>query len=331
MRFIDIGKPRLGPVSTPAPVAREVGAAERRPRCGVLIMALMCIIPLSVAQEARKPSYADVSAIFQRHCVLCHAGENAPAGLRLDSFENVLKGSANRPVVLAGRPDESELLRRVKGVTTPRMPMTGPPYLSDAEIARLEAWVVGGLVPGDSGQPAKAEVRSDTGALKSQWVTYSDVAPIFAKRCVKCHMDGGLLGAPPEGFRLNSYQATLDVRERARVVPGHPDASELVRRIRGQAWPRMPHDGPPYLLDEEIALIQRWVEQGARDSSGQVASIPAGTRIRLRGTLNDDGTLDGLALRGTGGKRRIRPGAHVEVRGSVDANGVVTAGRIRER
>ena len=52
--------------------------------------------------------------------------------------------------------------------------------------------------------------------------------------------------------------------ERARVVPGNPVASELVRRIRGQARPRMPYDGPPYLTDAEIDLIVAWIEQGAR-------------------------------------------------------------------
>lgn len=52
------------------------------------------------------------------------------------------------------------------------------------------------------------------------------------------------MGALPEGYLLSSYAATLASGERARVVPGNPVASELVRRIRGQARPRMPYDGP---------------------------------------------------------------------------------------
>jgi hypothetical protein len=31
-----------------------------------------------------------------------------------------------------------ELIRRLKGLSQPRMPVTGPPFLSDAAIARFE-------------------------------------------------------------------------------------------------------------------------------------------------------------------------------------------------
>lgn len=72
------------------------------------------------------------------------------------------------------------------------------------------------------------------------------------------------MGALPEGYLLSSYAATLASGERARVVPGNPAASELVRRIRGQARPHMPYDGPPYITDAEIDLIVAWIEQGAR-------------------------------------------------------------------
>lgn len=32
------------------------------------------------------PTYVDVAPIFKQHCVLCHAGPSAPAGLRLDAL-----------------------------------------------------------------------------------------------------------------------------------------------------------------------------------------------------------------------------------------------------
>jgi hypothetical protein len=77
------------------------------------------------------------------------------------------------------------------------------------------------------------------------------------------------------------------------VVPGHPEASELVRRIRGQALPRMPFDGPPYLSEADIALIVAWIRQGARDAAGdplarsslsgsghaEVSTIPSQARL----------------------------------------------------
>ena len=80
------------------------------------------------------------------------------------------------------------------------------------------------------------------------------------------------------------------------LVPGAPEASELVRRRRGQARPRMPHDGPPFFDDEDIALIVAWVQQGARDAQGIPAVLPAGSKVRLHGTLEPNWTLDGLPL-----------------------------------
>jgi hypothetical protein len=91
------------------------------------------------------------------------------------------------------------------------------------------------------------------------------------------------MGRPPEGYRLDSLAATLDASDRARVVPGNPGSSELVRRIRGVSRPRMPFDGPPWLADEEMRLIEQWIAQGARDSEGRGAPVPAGARVRFRG------------------------------------------------
>ena len=82
------------------------------------------------------------------------------------------------------------------------------------------------------------------------------------------------MGAAPEGYVLSSYAAMLASDDRARVWPGSAAASELVPRIRGQARLRMPLDGPPYLRDDEAALITDWVNQGALSSEGQCAGVP---------------------------------------------------------
>lgn len=168
--------------------------------------------------------------------------------------------------------------------------------------------------------------------------TYADVAPILAQRCAKCHTVQGLMGPAPEGYRLDSFEATLSTADRVRVVPGVPAASELLRRIRGQSRPRMPFDGPPYLADEDIALIEAWVAQGARDATGQAAPLPVGARVRLGGVLGGTSagawSLDGLPLQVHGGTRfdkRPRPGDTVEVRGQIGPGGTVEVERLRRR
>jgi hypothetical protein len=138
---------------------------------------------------------------------------------------------------------------------------------------------------------------------------------------------------PPEGYRLDTLAATLDASDRARVVPGNPAASELMRRIRGQARPRMPFDGPPYLEEAQIALVEQWIAQGARDEQGKPAPVPAGARVRLHGTLTGPSTLDGLQLRSQPVRtdRRTGVGDYVELRGTVAPDGGIVPERIRSR
>ena len=172
----------------------------------------------------------------------------------------------------------SELVRRVRGESTPRMPLTGPPWLTDAQIALIEQWIAAGAPAGEAVPPEKARTKRP-----GDPVTYADVAPILVGRCVKCHGANSIMGRPPEGYRLDTLQQTLDASDRVRVVPGNPSASELLRRIRGESRPRMPFDGPPYLDDAQIRLVEQWIAQGARDAQGKPSPVPSGARVRFRG------------------------------------------------
>jgi mono/diheme cytochrome c family protein len=275
------------------------------------------------------PTYAEVAPILRERCVVCHQGEAAPLGLRLDSYAGAMKGSQKGPVIKPGDARGSELAKRVRGESLPRMPLTGPPWLSGEQIALIERWIAAGATegakPAASPAPPKEKLPGDP-------VTYADVAPILIGRCAKCHTENGLRGAPPEGYVLNGYGATVSAADRVRVVPGRPEASELVRRIRGQARPRMPFDGPPYLSEREIALVERWIVQEARDEQGKPAPIPAGARVRLHGTLDANGALDGLKFDSRGAReRRAAPGGYVELRGTIQSDGSVRAERVRGR
>lgn len=287
-------------------------------------LALASFAANAAAQTMPTADFSIVQPILAERCAMCHAGEGAPLGLRLDDYASLMKGSSKGPVVKAGNPAGSELIRRIKGESQPRMPLTGPPFLSAGEIALLERWVA------DGARPAGETVELAPKAAP----TWADVAPIFASRCAKCHAQQGIMGPAPEGVLLTSHADALAASERARIVPGNPDASELMRRIRGQARPRMPFDGPPFLTGNEIRLISDWIEQGARDSQGRPADVPAGAAVRLHGRLEAGWRLDGLGLEVGSGTRLDKgtgPGDYVEVRGTVEADGGIRASRIRPR
>ncbi|MDW7711996.1 MAG: c-type cytochrome domain-containing protein [Deferrisomatales bacterium] len=284
------------------------------------------------AVSAADPSYADVAPVLNQRCVICHSGEAAPLGLRLDGYEALREGSVNGAVVEPGDPAASELIRRVKGTARPRMPMTGPPFLSEDEIALLERWVEKGAEGPAAAAPSVPVVPQPVGP--GGLVTYREVEPILLAQCARCHAADGIMGPAPEGYRLTSYEETLATRDRARVVPGHPEASEFLRRIRGQARPRMPLDGPPYLDEAETRLVEEWIAQGAPDEHGTPARVPAGASVRLHGTLDPGRQLDGLPLV-IGPRTRFDdspgPGDYVQVRGTLDEAGNVHVERVRRR
>jgi mono/diheme cytochrome c family protein len=197
-----------------------------------------------LAQTPRNgPTYRDVADILKDRCVVCHSGIGAPVGLELDSLENLQSGSWNGSVAQAGNPEDSEIVRRIKGISTPRMPFDGPPFLDDAQIAIIEQWIATGMPAGEEG-PSTPTPESRPVPSPGDPVVFADVEPIFLQRCIECHSDSSLRGAPPEGLRLQTREQILAGGDRMVVVPGNPGASELVRRIRGQSEPRMPFDGP---------------------------------------------------------------------------------------
>jgi mono/diheme cytochrome c family protein len=99
--------------------------------------------PVSGAASHEGQSFERVQALFEQRCVKCHSGEDPAAGLRLGSYEEVMQGADGEKVVVPGKPDESELVRRVTGEDEPRMPLGQEP-LSGEEIDLIVRWVEGG-------------------------------------------------------------------------------------------------------------------------------------------------------------------------------------------
>jgi len=104
---------------------------------------LILFISEGYAQQGA-PAFSDVDKIFQTRCDKCHSGSRPPDGLRLDSYNGVMTGAKEMKVVVKGEPAQSELVKRVKGISKPRMPKDGPPWLSESDIALIEKWIASG-------------------------------------------------------------------------------------------------------------------------------------------------------------------------------------------
>ncbi len=88
-----------------------------------------------------------------------------------------------------------------------------------------------------------------------------DIEPILRKYCVGCH---GEEEANAE-LRLDSWKALMKGGEAGRVVvPGSPSGSKLVQVLSADAENRMPPEDEAQPAAEEVALLKRWIAQGAK-------------------------------------------------------------------
>lgn len=88
------------------------------------------------------------------------------------------------------------------------------------------------------------------------------VKPILNKKCISCH--GGV--KQQGGFSVLFREEALAVTKSGKpaIVPGNPEASEFIKRIKSDDPEiRMPykHEG---LSDDEIEILTKWVKQGAK-------------------------------------------------------------------
>jgi tetratricopeptide (TPR) repeat protein/mono/diheme cytochrome c family protein len=114
-----------------------------------------------------------------------------------------------------------------------------------------------------------------SGQRQPEAVTFSrDIAPIVFEHCVVCHRPGGVAPMP-----LMSHQ---EVRPWARAI------AEQVGARRMPPWKPEPGYGAPFignrrLSAEHVALIQRWVAEGAvegnRADLPPIPAWPAGWRL----------------------------------------------------
>src|SRR5688572_17581052 len=101
------------------------------------------------------------------------------------------------------------------------------------------------------------------------------VRPILSGNCFYCH------GPDPKhreaDLRFDTREgATADLGGYAAIVPGKPDESMLITRVSSKdpdEFMPPPASKKPHLTDEQIAILRRWIEQGA-EYEGHWAFLP---------------------------------------------------------
>jgi len=238
--------------------------------------------------------------ILQARCVICHNNSPAaPMGLswEADQFDTVVTNGrmsgqiASMKIIEPGDSAASYVIWKINGqgpageaIAGARMPASGPPFLGEAEIDRITAWIDAGAPGAGGGDTGGGTGGGDTGGggTGGGGANPSDIIPtwygiqanILEQLCTLCHSGSN----PPMGlsWEVNQFDAIVtngrmssEIPSMAIVQPGDPGSSYMFWKINGQGpageaiqGVRMPATGIP--LDQAlIDVIEQWILDGA--------------------------------------------------------------------
>ncbi|MCX7419108.1 MAG: PSD1 and planctomycete cytochrome C domain-containing protein [Planctomycetia bacterium] len=120
---------------------------------------------------------------------------------------------------------------------------------------------------------ALANAGDDTSETQQQAdnIDYeTQIKPIFAKHCIDCHK----AEKNESGYQVDIATAAIKGGDRgAAVVPGKSDASLLFQALIGKGEvTAMPYE-KPRLPAEQIELIKKWIDAGAKIPKSEVAGL----------------------------------------------------------
>ena len=213
----------------------------------------------------------EVVPILVGKCGRCHVTGNR-GDFQMASYVELMRGTDGGRVVLPGNGEGSRIYQVIEEGDMPR----GGGRVTDEELGVLKKWIDEGaridarlrttsltVLNSDNAmdQPEMPELRV-TQATGKETVSFAlDVAPVIVQNCSGCHVNaqnnrGGLNMTAFAGWIRGGDSGNL-------FVPGDPDASLLVQKLKGTAGgARMPQNRPP-LPDDVIEKIATWIREGA--------------------------------------------------------------------
>ena len=241
------------------------------------------VVPMSVAQEATPAATSyqqSVKPIVDRKCSGCHVNGGHAGGLKLDSFDLLMKGGEDGSVVTLGDPAASMFSKSVHYEDS-TLQMPPKEKLSDDDIATIDKWIKESSAPLTPAAPAEAAPSTTAAPSKAAATSGSSAAtpaatsaplqvaaqeeffetkvrPVLVGQCYSCHGS-----AAKGGLRLDSRAYLMQGgKDGAVIVPGHPESSMLTTAVhytdtRLQMPPRAA------LKPEEVADLDMWIKMGA--------------------------------------------------------------------
>ena len=110
------------------------------------IIVIMIISLNANSEDNKSPTFeTDIRPIIERRCLPCHKNKFfARGGYRMVSLEMVIRGGKSGPAIVAGRPEDSRIVKRI--TLDPRNSKRMPPpdsadSLSATDIDLISDWI----------------------------------------------------------------------------------------------------------------------------------------------------------------------------------------------
>ena len=140
------------------------------------VLILIWVGALGTSASAQQPARNDIDyfeqyirPVLSEHCYECHSAKASTlsGGLRLDTSDGWMRGGDSGPSVVAGRPDESLLMRALRyDEDVSPMPPSSP--LDAQMVSRIARWIKRGAVGPDADEVRpidSTEIRCAVAAL----------------------------------------------------------------------------------------------------------------------------------------------------------------------
>lgn len=181
------------------------------------------------------------------------------------------------PIFAAGREPAAGRaapgLRAAQRSSAPRARFASPAVAAVAGLAAFAGLAAVAALMGCGGTVRSPTEPAAGGGPGAKALTFTQIqAGIFTPSCAKagCHASstasGGLVLDAGLAYADIVGQPAQEQPQLAYVRPGNPEASYLLKKVRGDAditGGHMPLDGPPFLSPQQIAGLAAWIQAGA--------------------------------------------------------------------
>ncbi|MBY0524097.1 MAG: hypothetical protein K2R98_11900 [Gemmataceae bacterium] len=133
-----------------------------------LVVPVVVVLAAGASRAAdEKPTFAkDIKPFLAKYCMECHQGGKAKAGVRVTTYEELLKEGRKGIPVVAGKPEKSLLITSMEGKGAKKMPPAKYQSQPTAkEIAVVKAWIMDGAKEKADAAPSLLAPGEDRGPL----------------------------------------------------------------------------------------------------------------------------------------------------------------------